>query len=178
VNKHSHKYNLIRRILITLVSIAAGLLPMLMPQWMTSLAAYGYKLQPYSVAIFNPETKNLFLNEIFIPFKDEFGNKNLGYGKFEASMTHKGNSVFELEASSLSFISKSSSYDSTYNMFYDPTTKYIDIPCVKAETSMTIGTITVPVDTVWYRDVKLKQKNSSSLLFNIKNANQSGNACL
>jgi hypothetical protein len=93
-------------------------------------------------------------------------------------MTHKGNSVFELEASSLSFISKSSSYDPSYNMYYDPTTKYIDIPCVKAETSMTIGTITVPVDTVWYRDVKLKQKNSSSLLFNIKNANQSGNACL
>ncbi|MEN8220908.1 MAG: cohesin domain-containing protein [Pseudomonadota bacterium] len=40
--KHSQPYSLIRRLVIVTLAIAAGSLPMLMPQWMTSLAAYGY----------------------------------------------------------------------------------------------------------------------------------------
>ncbi len=42
MKKPKQPNRLIRRLVIVTLAIAAGSLPMLMPQWMTSLAAYGY----------------------------------------------------------------------------------------------------------------------------------------
>jgi len=42
MKKPKQPSRLIRRLVVVTLAIAAGALPMLMPQWMTSLAAYGY----------------------------------------------------------------------------------------------------------------------------------------
>ncbi len=89
------KRGFIRRATITLAAIAAGSLPMVMPQWMTSLSAqiYGYN----GNGVFDLSTETLSFSEIVIPLLDAITGEEIGESNvFRASLNRQSGSGWSL----------------------------------------------------------------------------------
>lgn len=152
-------HNLKRRVIITFIAIIAGLLPVLMPQWMTSLAAYGYGPVPaYGYGVYYPVTKTLSLSEIIIPLLDYFTNQPSGENaKFSADLEHKNPGVGRFEVKTIKYEGEYTG-DTSNHAIYSYETRQIEIPEVKIpqEQKIVLGK-PVDIPDIIYKDVKLIQ---------------------
>jgi hypothetical protein len=161
------KRGFIRKATITLAAIAAGSLPMLTPQWMTSVAAYGN-----GKGIYNIGTERLSFSEIVIPIVDaitrkENGNTNV----FEVSLDkQQGNWVFEMDPSTFKWVKKSASDPNPVK--YDSTNRDINVPCVQAVFDLPTGSM-----EFWYNDAILEQVYEGAPIFELVEMQKNGRAC-
>ncbi|RKZ77779.1 MAG: hypothetical protein DRR19_27435 [Candidatus Parabeggiatoa sp. nov. 1] len=165
------KRGLMRRATITLAAIAAGALPMLTPQWMTSVAAYGYGYGVYDLS-----KKTLSFSEVIIPYLDRFSSGGVvNRGVFEAKLQDLGDLNFVLIPSSIkpaANFTPPGSFTSG-QVIYDHTTGKLKSPYVSVQTKMEIGGFTYEGPEVWYKDVELEPPTTGTpdvLEFTVTNA--------
>jgi hypothetical protein len=152
------KRSLMRRATITLAAIAAGSLPMLTPQWMTSVAAYGY-------GVYDLGTQKLSFSEIVIPLVDAITGKETGKTNvFEVSLDKQAGSgwVFEMDPWSFNWVKENASDPNPVK--YDSDTGKIEVPCVK--TTFILPPPMPPTD-VWYDNAILEQVNQDVPIFEL-----------
>ncbi len=139
-----------RRATITLAAIAAGSLPMLTPQWMTSVAAYGY-------GVYDVGTKTLTFSEIIVPFLDYLtGLPSNEKGNFRASLVSQDVGVGNFELTELDY-NGSFTGDSTGYTTYSYDTKKIHSPKVTVSDQVRVMGKLVTVTPVEFNDVELIQ---------------------
>ncbi len=147
-----------RRATITLAAIAAGSLPMLTPQWMTSVAAYGY-------GVYDLSTQRLSFSEIVIPLVDSITGKEIGKTNvFEVSLDKQAGSgwVFEMDPWSFNWVKENASDPNPVE--YDSNTGKLVVPCVK--TTFILPPPAGPTD-VWYDNAILEQVNQDTPVFEL-----------
>jgi hypothetical protein len=114
------------------------------------------------------ESKTLSLENILVPFINEFDGKETGEkGLFTAKLEEKDKLVFEVILSSLKFLGMFSGKDTSDYITYSQKTREVYIPCLLASTkATTIGNVATE-EQKYYQDVIMKQRQPNSLTFNI-----------
>ena len=137
------KRGLVRRATITLAATAACTLPMLTPQWMTSLAA-----QAYGYGVYDINTGKLSFSEIIIPFLDYLtGLPSNDKGKFVAKLDSLAVGVGNFDLSELTYTG-SFTGDSTGHVTYSYDTLTIHSPIVKISRTVRVmgKLVTLPTE--------------------------------
>jgi hypothetical protein len=155
------KRGFIRRATITLAAIAAGSLPMVMPQWMTSLSA-----QTYNYGVFDLSTETLSFSEIVIPLLDAITGEQIGdkSNVFKADLNRQPGSgwLFELDPWSFEWVQENASASNP--VVYDNQTGTIDIPCVQV--TFILPSPQPPMVT-WYKGGLLERVDRDDPLFEL-----------
>jgi len=169
------KRGFIQRAIITLAAIAAGSLPMIMPQWMTSLSAqtYGYN----GDGVFDLSTETLSFSEIVIPLLDAITGEQIGdkSNVFEADLNRQPGSgwLFELDPWSFAWVQENASASNP--VVYDNQTGTINIPCVKV--TFILPSPQPPMVT-WYKNGLLERVDRDAPLFELVDlANDDDETC-
>jgi hypothetical protein len=114
------------------------------------------------------ESKTLSLENILVPFINEFNGKETGEkGIFTAKLEEKAKLVFELIPWSLNFIGKFSGEDTSAYISYNYKTREVHIPCLLASTKATIGDVATEGKPKHYKDVIMKQRHPKYPIFHI-----------
>jgi len=114
------------------------------------------------------ESKTLSLENILVPFINEFDGKETGEkGIFTAKLEEKAKLVFELIPWSLNFIGKFSGEDTNAYITYNYKTREVHIPCLLASTKATIGGVATQGKQKYYKDVTMKQRHPNYPIFHI-----------
>ncbi|WP_069469842.1 hypothetical protein [Candidatus Marithrix sp. Canyon 246] len=114
------------------------------------------------------ESKTLSLENILVPFINEFSGKETGEkGIFTAKLEEKAKLVFELIPWSLNFIGKFSGEDTSAYISYNYKTREVNIPCLLTSTKATIGDVATEGKPKYYKDVIMKQRHPNYPIFHI-----------
>ncbi|WP_069472945.1 hypothetical protein [Candidatus Marithrix sp. Canyon 246] len=122
-----------------------------------------------SKAIYDSKTKTLSLENILVPFIDEFtGKETDNQGIFDAQLQEKTKLVFELIPWSINFKNMFDGKNTSGYILYDHKTRSVKIPCFEVTTIAKFGD-GIEGDVIYYKDVNMKQRHVNYPIFHVDN---------
>ncbi len=121
-----------------------------------------------SKAVYDSKTNTLSLEDILVPYIDEFTGKEIdNKGIFDAQLQEKTKLVFQLIASSIKFKGIFEGKNTSGYILYDYKTRSVQIPCFEVTTIAKFGN-GIEGKAVYYKDVSMKQRNVDDLIFHVE----------
>jgi hypothetical protein len=128
-----------------------------------------------SKAIYDSQTKMLYLKGILVPFINELtGKVSNNKGIFDAELKEKSKLLFELNSESIKFNNMFGGEKISGYILYNPKTSSVNIPCFKATTISQFGD-GFEGDAIYYKNVIMTQRHIASLMFGIENLIETDN---